>query len=678
MKIVENQLFLEFKECNALGIPERTLKEWKEPLKISDPADARYKLINYELLQDKYKILVRAKFGNPYEHVVKEPIKKLVRKDFKAEEFFEKFELENGSRLPKQPRNYVQEYSTAASWLNMIVETLSNKLILKKQLHISLEQFWKNTCELIEVFKVELPSSERNLRERVKEYKLKGYECLVSKKFGNSNSMKVGKTMDGTIDADVAAKQIAMIRRAASLHQNFTPEEIAINVNPVFKKNDWQMLSRATISNILDANKHIITPGRAGTRIYNSTIARQVVRERPHHPLQYVTLDGWTVELLYQDENGFDNRLVAVIVLDVMNNYPLGYAIGDRENVELIRAACRNAIAHAKDLFGDNYRPWQIQSDHYGMKALTPFYEAMGHLFTPAAVGNAKSKVIEPFFKDLNKKYCKYYPNWSGFNINSRKENQPNSEYLDKIKRSFPDKKGCELQIKQVIECERKVKRIEYMEAWVTMPPDLKPALLDTKQLINVYGKSTGYLNTITGRGLLPTIEGEKLIYDSFEPEFRALQHLKWRVTYLPDNLEKIVATSEDGKCSFLLDQTKTVGMGFMNRNEGDTDYVAKINQFNKNRKEEIIDTYARDAALVEDIMRSTPLSMTDENETRIKLMFTQNGQQKERLQDAKHLGHARKINANREHKDLKREEKSLLEKQVEYLDSKQNFEEYL
>jgi hypothetical protein len=58
---------------------------------------------------------------------------------------------------------------------------------------------------------------------------------------------------------------------------------------------------------------------------------------------------------------------------------------------------------HINELFGQPFRPWQIQSDHYALKQLTPFYQAMGHLHTPAAVGNAKSKVIEPYFNHINK-----------------------------------------------------------------------------------------------------------------------------------------------------------------------------------------------------------------------------------------------------------------------------------
>ena len=150
--------------------------------------------------------------------------------------------------------------------------------------------------------------------------------------------------------------------------------------------------------------------------MYNSNIAMQSKRKEPQFPLQYFTLDGWTVELLYQDETGFNNRLVVVVVLDACGKYPVGYAIGNNENTELIRQANRSAAVHIQELFGASFRPRQLQSDRYGLKALTPFYKAMAELYIPAAVGNAKAKVIEPYFKYLNKKYCQAFPNWSGFN----------------------------------------------------------------------------------------------------------------------------------------------------------------------------------------------------------------------------------------------------------------------
>jgi hypothetical protein len=311
-----------------------------------------------------------------------------------------------------------------------------------------------------------------------------------------------------------------------------------------------------------------------------------------------------------------------------------------------------------------------VQSDHYGIKQQTPFYQAMGHLFTPAAVGNAKSKVVEPYFKDLNKKYCKFMTNWSGFNLTARKENQPNSEYLDKIKKNFPDKMGVISQLEYIIEQERKSKIEEYRKQWDAAPDDLRPVILDQQQYITVFGKQTGYLNTITGQGLCPTIEGHKLVYDSFDPAIRTLAHLKWRVTYIENDLNHIVATSECGKHSFLLEQTRRVGMGFMNSSAEDYEYRTQISSFNKERKNEIVETYKQDAQLVEQVISNTPLNLDDHREAMIKLMFTNHGQQKERLQDAKKLG---------KRKELEQQvDNNWQQTQEQYLDSKMDFNQFL
>src|SRR5690606_26207773 len=97
-------------------------------------------------------------------------------------------------------------------------------------------------------------------------------------------------------------------------------------------------------------------------------------------------LDGWDVELLYQDTKTdkkgnsvttYHNRLTVVAVLDPVNNYPIGYAIGTHETPALIKSAVQNAIQHSKALFGEYYMPYQLQSDRYSIKSLTPLYNAL-------------------------------------------------------------------------------------------------------------------------------------------------------------------------------------------------------------------------------------------------------------------------------------------------------------
>ena len=61
----------------------------------------------------------------------------------------------------------------------------------------------------------------------------------------------------------------------------------------------------------------------------------------------------------------YTNRKTMVVVLDACEKYPVGYAIGDHESPALIREALRNAVQHTKELFGERYKPLQLQSDNY-------------------------------------------------------------------------------------------------------------------------------------------------------------------------------------------------------------------------------------------------------------------------------------------------------------------------
>jgi len=66
---------------------------------INDPSDRRKVLINYESLKDQYKKMVISKFGNPYEYMAKEPIRKMVKPDFKAEDHFRSYRFDNDKSL---------------------------------------------------------------------------------------------------------------------------------------------------------------------------------------------------------------------------------------------------------------------------------------------------------------------------------------------------------------------------------------------------------------------------------------------------------------------------------------------------------------------------------------------------------------------------------------------------
>lgn len=140
--------------------------------------------------------------------------------------------------------------------------------------------------------------------------------------------------------------------------------------------------------------------------------------------------------------------MTAVMIIDPFNYYPIGYAIGTHETPELINQALLNAMEHVKELFGEYYKPYQLQSDRYGGKVLKSQYQGICTHYTPAEAKNAKAKPIESYFNRFNESYCKLMPNWSGYGATTGSKNQPNTEMLNKISKNFPDYKGVCEQLK--------------------------------------------------------------------------------------------------------------------------------------------------------------------------------------------------------------------------------------
>ena len=678
MKLIDNILYIEFTDFITASWSPNTIKSanlrngpyWQM---LADPQDKRKVLVQFDTLRPKDKDRLTTHFGNPYEYISKEPIKKLVEADHNAEIFFKDYRYDNGKILPFE---HQVKYTIAASWLNMLIKLNTDKKFTKKELGITLEKFWLSVCDIIKADNIDLPSSYRRLLSKIDDYKATGYTSLIDWRFGNKLSAKIGKGENG-FDPEIHLKQTAFIRKAASMHQNFDAQQVTSFCNPIFEKNGWPTVSRATVYNMMRQYEHLTLAGSRGKREYQNTVSMQHKRRKPDYPLFYFTLDGWDAELLYQEGTTYHNRLVAVIVLDAFNNYPIGYAIGDRENTDLIRQANRNASQHIHELFGDYYQPRQLQSDHYGIKNLTPFYQAMSHLHTPAAVGNAKSKVIEPYFNSFNKKYCQRMPNWSGFNVTSKKANQPNVEWLNKIKKTFPERAGVVRQIEMIIAQERKIKLREYLEAWHSCPANEKLIMSKMDRLM-VYGKEHAYTNTITGHGMIVTLQGERLYYDSFDPAFRELQYTKWQIVFDEADLSSVLAITEDYKHRFLLERKRELPMDVHSMVPADHEYSSRIHDFNKKQMDKVMNTYITDDAAVAEVMNNTILSLNNYDEASIKLMFTTNGQQKEAIQDAKGL---KKIQVQAQKaiaKNVEHDNTNWQNLQQEYLTSKTDFNQYI
>ncbi len=632
-------------------------------------------LIDFESLPTNIREAYIRMYGNPNEHIKKSTLKDYIEIDPKAEQYFANYKLADGRHLTIETQ---KEYCTNAKFLRAIHLAMNDQKASIKALGNGLNKrnLWQERAVAVELMRNEhkhtLPSCERRLKEKVQEFNKQGYECLVSKKYLNKNSVKVED-----------AQQEALLRRLMSDHRNLDNEQIKKLYGSVAVSMDWKEITASTVANYREKWNLFIIAGSKGEQTFNNTKAMLVKRSAPTYPLYYWTMDGWDVELLYQgtgdNDKGYNvttyhNRLTAVIVLDPSVKYIAGYAIGRQESPGLIKQALRNAVKHTGELFGAYHKPLQLQSDNYQKKALASLYEAVTKHYTPARVKNAKAKVIEPFFKYLNKNYCQMQPNWSGFGVTTSKNRQPNGEYLSKIKHSFPDQAGCAAQIVAMIEADRALKVEGFKALYAEMPQEDK-LLMGKEEFLYALGETTGYTNRISAMGLVPTIEGVKKEYDSYDRRFRELAFTDWTVMYDPSDTTEVLATSADGTQRFLLTEKYVQPMALREREEGDALELKKLNDYNKVVKTEIIVKMMQDADNVEQLFNENPAL----NDTLTKFMITDSrGQHKDNKSAARLNKEAKKVVAKQLRIEAKQEERTFKEQTDDYLRQKVNASEYL
>lgn len=564
-------------------------------------------LFAVDSLPFKYKTEVYRRFPDMKAQAESKPFVESIEPDGAALNFYETYPLGDNKFLPTDKQI---EYANNAAILNafrVVLERSNSQRTRQSHKRINKTEFWRKAAQALpriaDTFPNSLPENPRRLQDKFNQYLREGYAALITGKYGTRNAAKIN---DDTKES--------LLVRLISDARNLDNAQIARLYNVVAEAQGWDTITGSAVGVWRNKYDLVTAGGRLGATRFRNQKSMQIKRSRPTLPLLYWTMDGWTAELLYQKEeirNGrrvvtYTNRLTLVLVLDPCLNYPIGYAIGERENPELIKAALRNAANHTAELFGIRYRVNQLQSDNYGRGNLTPVYQVMGDKYTPARAHNAKAKVIEPFFGYFNKKYCRLCANWSGFGITSNKNLQPNSEFLNKNRHSFPTEDECRQQLAAFVEHERAEKREQYVALFAELPEERKLPLSDEQYLLT-FGAETGYQNAIEGTGLRPTIGGIKRDYDCFNPKFREYAHVRWAVKYDPENLDNVLAVNEDGSLRFMLERKHVQPMALAERREGDAEQLARVHGFNKQLEENITERLALAHGKVEQLFNDNP-----------------------------------------------------------------------
>lgn len=592
-------------------------------------------LVEWESLPERYRKVVVKEWGNPEEQASRRQkapeawsVEGLLDSGIEAEEFFSQYTFDNGSYLPPKKR---KEYVMNARLLEAVHKAVARMTAKRKSLGARTTGIWEIISKEVNGLNTEehphtLPANHRRLKERVATYRKEGNETLIHKNYRNQSATKVSDDLKESVLIELIGHR-----------NNFDAEQVARIYNEMGKEMNWQAITASTVRRWSDKLELVTFAGARGVREFKSNKTVQVRRVAPTAPLYYWTMDGWDAELLYQrvstDKDGkrrttYHNRLTIVVILDPCMKYPIGYAIGEAESPTLIRQAVRNAINHTQELFGERHRPHQLQSDHYGRGKLTPMYEEVARIYTPAEVGNAKAKIVEPYFLYLNKTYCQFMPNWSGFGMGARKEHQPNADTLNKVKKTaVPEREGAVVQLGWIIEKEREKKRERYLELWSGIPQE-KRLPMSTESYLYLFGEKTE-ANRMVGGGLQPKVLGERTRFECFDLKFHQESAAeRWRVHFDPDDQSVGVAINEDETKRYLVRQPHVQPMALMDRVDGDAEKLKELFAFNDTMIESVTEQRAKAHELASAAMEEYPQL----NDTLAKLLLTDSrGQHKDR-----------------------------------------------
>lgn len=608
------------------------------------------------------------------------------------EAYFDTARYPNGAKLPSDTQEKARE---ACRWLSFLARS-GRKTEIKKLGYPTSKELYDDVAFLFKNRGVQLPTAYGKLRQKIREYAEYGPSCCLDLRGqGNKNAAKV-----------YDEEQTAVLRTICGRGASYNSQQVADFYNVIADARGWDRISRRSALNYLNEYHLYVKAGRDGSEAFRNRLSMQVRRKRPTEALSFWTLDGWTVELYYQkqvkDSKGkvvrtYQNRLTAVMVLDANCDYPVGYAIGESESVSLIQAAVKNAIDHVHDTLGGQYRPYQIQSDHFGIKSMGTIYQDTAKYFTPARVKNAKAKPIERYFLRLNREYCQKRfgnSNWSGFGITSRKSSQPNIDVLNYNKNSFPDKEGVTEQIHWIMAEERKKKQKTWLEGWDRMP-EADRLLMDRETYLLRFGQRNERTKRLEAGCLNPTILGNERFYDTFDLDFRKNPFQSWTVIFDDRDLGTILVMDDTEKQRFLLEAVHEQPMALRDRQPGDFEALREVDEFNKKVLEpSVVGRVAEDAEIIgrmfehnrelEGKQCCTPLTDSrgqhkaylrpaDLIKTEDELAAEVEGQLS--LKNAQTVAKQRK----REEKKMEKRERSRFEKAREaYMDSEVNFGEYL
>lgn len=501
-------------------------------------------LYSYSSLPEKYKKRWVERHGEPEKQMREEMIRNIVKKDEKAERFFEEYRYDKNGEMVALPEDVKKEYTWNASVLNALMEEFKRLSSSNNKL----TGFRRNLWELLLVTSEEwrpvyghsLPGSVGRLKALINKFRPDNYGVLVSGKYGNSNTLK--------IEEDGGCYLVALKRSRVPV---YTDMEIFEEYNRVAPERGWKPLKSPR------SLREWFNSPRVEPLWYDAVYGEMKAHQR--YDRKHRTIlpgrrdslwygDGTKLNLYYRDENGNKCTTSVYEVVDAYSEVLLGYYISDNEDYIAQYHAFRMAIQTSR------HKPYEIVCDNQGghkKNAALGLFSKISRIHRPTAPYNGESKTIENIFYRFQSQVLKKRFGFTGQNITAKRDtSRPNLEFINANIDSLPTLEELKQQYAAAREQWNSMKHpatgISRIEMYNTSVNEATDAV-SVSDMVEMFWYTTDKPSLFTASGIEITVQGKKYPYEVFsapgEPDLewrRRNTYKKFYVQYDPYDMSSV------------------------------------------------------------------------------------------------------------------------------------------
>lgn len=302
-------------------------------------------LVSVDSLPDKYKKLVKQKYGSMDVEILRNWFASHWEVDANARSFYSRYRLASGKPLEPEQQ---QEYTLNASALQSVIR-LMNDVKMKRAVMQNNKIRWEEMTGAISFFQEEfghnLPLSVGRFKKKVKDFQENEYESLISRKLGNQNTRIVNARIENLLLSLAALPNKPWNKDVWGMYNMFVDGDLQIcdpETGEIFdpadfvdKKGNPIRLSRSTINNCLNQPKNqvLIKSKQMSWSTFMHNERPHVHRHAPEFSFSKISFDDRDLPRKLKDTK---QRPKAYYAYDVTSQCVVGFAYNRNKNVDLV------------------------------------------------------------------------------------------------------------------------------------------------------------------------------------------------------------------------------------------------------------------------------------------------------------------------------------------------------